>query len=198
MTTALDQPIPGYEYGSDALDPSPVTAEDVSLLETTLLWTEEDDANLRLAGEVLADQVDDVLELWYGFVGSNDHLVHYFAGADGQPSPEYLERVRARFAQWVRDVCERPRDRAWREYQHEIALRHTAAKKNRTDGVGAVPMIGLRYMIAFIVPITVTMRDFLAAKGHDREQVDAMQAAWFKAVVLHVTLWAQPYAPEVW
>ena len=85
-----------------------------------------------------------------------------------------------------------------RDYQHEIALRHTAAKKNVTDGVGAVPMIELRYMIAFIVPITVTMRDFLAAKGHAREQVDAMHAAWFKAVVLHVTLWARPYAPEVW
>lgn len=198
METALEQSIPGYDYGSERLGSSPVTAGDVDLLETTLLWSDEDDANLRLAGEVLADQVDDVLEVWYGFVGANEHLVRYFEGSDGQPDPEYLERVRARFAQWVRDVCSRPRDRAWRDYQHEIALRHTAAKKNVTDGVGAVPMIELRYMIAFIVPITVTMRDFLAAKGHAREQVDAMHAAWFKAVVLHVTLWARPYAPEVW
>jgi hypothetical protein len=28
-------------------------------------------STLRMAGEVLADQIDDVLDLWYGFVGSH-------------------------------------------------------------------------------------------------------------------------------
>ena len=126
--------LPGYTYGSEGLGTSPVSGQDVDLLETTLLWDAEDDKHLKLAGEVLADQVDDVLELWYGYVGSNEHLVAYFAGADGQPDGEYLERVRARFAQWVRDVCSRPRDADWRDYQNEIALRHTAAGKNLTDG----------------------------------------------------------------
>jgi hypothetical protein len=190
--------IPGYAYGSRDLERSPVGAEDVQLLKATLLWSEEDERNLRMAGEVLADQVDDVLELWYGYVGSHPHLVRYFAGADGQPIPEYLDRVRARFAQWVRDVCERPYDDAWRDYQHEIALRHTAAKKNQTDAVDASREIPLRYMIAFVFPITATMRDFLAAKGHQPAEVDGMHTAWFKAVVLHVCLWARPYASEVW
>lgn len=194
----MEATIPGYDFGGAALAPSPASADDVALLEATLLWSEEDDRHLRLAGEVLADQVDDVLELWYGYVGSHAHLVHYFAGPDGSPDGRYLERVRARFAQWVRDVCAQPRDAAWRDYQHEIALRHTAAKKNRTDGAEAPPFVPLRYMIAFVFPITATMRDFLAAKGHDPAQVDAMQTAWFKAVVLHVCLWAQPYASEVW
>jgi protoglobin len=192
------QSIPGYEFGSPELPRSPVSAEDVDLLKATLLWSEDDDRHLRMAGEVLADQVDDVLETWYGYVGSHPHLVRYFAGADGAPIGEYLERVRARFAQWVRDVCARPHDEAWRDYQHEIALRHTRAKKNRTDGVDAAAEVPLRYMIAFVFPITATMRPFLAAKGHGDEEIDAMQAAWFKAVVLHVCLWAQPYAPESW
>lgn len=190
--------IHGYEYGAAGLEQSPVTEQDVALLEATLLWDEEDDRHLRLAGEVLADQVDDVLELWYGYVGSHDHLVRYFAGSDGQPDGAYLERVRMRFAQWVRDVCSRPRDAAWRDYQHEIALRHTADKKNRTDGAEAPPYVPLRYMIAFIFPITATMREFLSKGGHDEATVNAMHSAWFKATVLHVCLWAQPYAPEVW
>lgn len=190
--------IPGYAYGSAELARSPVSAQDVDLLKATLLWSEADESHLRLAGEVLADQIDDVLELWYGYVGSHPHLVRYFAGADGQPIGEYLERVRARFAQWVRDVCSRPHDGAWRDYQHEIALRHTRAKKNRADRVDALSQVPLRYMIAFVFPITATMRDFLARKGHDAATVDAMHAAWFKAVVLHVCLWAQPYASEVW
>jgi len=190
--------IPGYAFGAPDLAQSPVSADDVDLLKATLLWTEDDDRYLRMAGDVLADQVDDVLELWYGYVGSHPHLVRYFAAADGAPIAEYLERVRARFAQWVRDVCLRPHDDAWRDYQHEIALRHTRAKKNRTDAVDAAPEIPLRYLVAFVFPITATMRPFLAGKGHDADDVDGMHGAWFKAVVLHVCLWTQPYASESW
>jgi hypothetical protein len=192
------QSIPGYTFGTTEVARSPVAAGDVDLLKATLLWTDEDDRYLRMAGEVLADQVDDVLELWYGYVGSHPHLVHYFAGPDGQPIGPYLERVRARFAQWVRDTCSRPYDDAWRDYQHEIALRHTRAKKNQTDGVDSVPEVALRYLIAFVFPITATMRSFLAARGHSADDVEGMHTAWFKAVVLHVCLWSQPYAPELW
>jgi hypothetical protein len=42
------------------------------------------------------------------------------------------------------------------------------------------------------------MREFLAARGHDAAEVDAMHTAWFKAVVLHVCLWSRPYAPDRW
>jgi IS1 family transposase len=192
------QSIPGYTFGSPEASRSPVSGEDVELLKATLLWSEDDDRYLGMAGDVLADQVDQVLELWYGYVGSHPHLVHYFADHDGQPISEYLERVRARFAQWVRDVCERPYDDAWRDYQHEIGLRHTRVKKNQTDAVDSVPEISLRYLVAFIFPITATMRSFLAAKGHEPGDVEGMHTAWFKAVVLHVCLWSQPYAAEVW
>jgi hypothetical protein len=192
------QSIPGYTFGAPEVARSPVTGEDVELLKATLLWSDDDDRYLRMAGEVLADQVDDVLELWYGYVGSHSHLVHYFTDRDGQPIGPYLERVRARFAQWVRDVCSRPHDDAWRDYQHEVALRHTRAKKNQTDGVDSVPDVALRYLIAFVFPITATMRSFLAGKGHSADDVDGMHTAWFKAVVLHVCLWSQPYAPDVW
>ena len=192
------QTIPGYTFGSPDVARSPVSAGDVELLKATLLWSEDDDRYLRMAGEVLGDQVDDVLELWYGYVGSQPHLVHYFTDRDGEPIGRYLERVRARFAQWVRDVCERPHDDVWRDYQHEIGLRHNRARKNQTDAVDSVPEIALRYLIAFIFPITATMRSFLGSKGHGPEDVDGMHTAWFKAVVLHVCLWAQPYAAEVW
>ncbi|HLH69915.1 MAG TPA: protoglobin domain-containing protein [Candidatus Dormibacteraeota bacterium] len=190
--------IPGYDFGSPALPRSPVSLTDLELLQRTLLWSEEDDRYLRMAAEVLDDQVDQVLDLWYDYVASHQHLVRYFAGPDGQPIGSYLERVRARFAQWVRDVCTRPRDQAWLDYQHEIALRHTSAKKNQTDGADAPSEVPLRYMVAFIFPITATMRRFLAAKGHRQADVDGMHTAWFKAVVLHVCLWCQPYAAERW
>jgi hypothetical protein len=190
--------IPGYLYGNDELERSPISEEDLALLKQTVLFSEDDERQLRLAGEVLRDQVEDVLDVWYGFVASHPHLVRYFADADGNPIDSYLARVRARFGQWIRDLCERPWDRSWLDYQEEIALRHTPAKKNETDAVEAPDRVPLRYMVAFVYPITATIRGFLAKKGASEQEVDAMHQAWFKAVTLSVALWSRPYAGDAW
>jgi Protoglobin len=190
--------IPGYTYGSEELPRSPVSEDDLALLKQTVLFGDDDERHLRMAGEVLHDQVEDVLDVWYGFVASHPHLVRYFAGPDGEPIDAYLTRVRARFGQWIRDLCERRWDRAWLDYQEEIALRHTPAKKNQTDAVDAPDRVPLRYVVAFVYPITATVREFLAKKGHSDEEVDAMHQAWFKAVTLTVVLWSRPYAGDGW
>jgi hypothetical protein len=189
--------IPGYAYGMPQLADFPMSDEEFELLKKTVLLSEEDVRYLRLAGEVLKDQIEDVLDLWYSWVGSNPHLVYYFGDKKtGQPIPEYLEAVRRRFGQWIRDLCERAYDREWLRYQLEIGLRHHRAKKNRTDGVNSVDHIPMRYMVAFIVPITLTIRPFLEKKGHPKEVVEKMHQAWFKAVTLSVALWCYPYARE--
>lgn len=190
--------IPGYAYGSAGLEGSPVSVEDLDLLRQSVLFGPDDERYLRLAGEVLSDQVEDVLDVWYGFVAAHPHLVHYFAGPDGEPDGDYLARVRARFGQWVHDLCERPWDQQWLDYQEEIALRHTRAKKNQTDGARAPEQVPLRYLVAFVYPITTTVREFLAKRGHAPDEVEAMHQAWFKAVTLSVVLWSRPYAGGDW
>ncbi|ARN18999.1 protoglobin domain-containing protein [Piscinibacter gummiphilus] len=186
--------IPGYTYGTAQVTPSPLSDADFALLKQTVLLGDADLHHLRLAGEVLGDQVEAVLDVWYGFVGGHPHLVKYFSGADGQPSPAYLGAVRRRFGQWIQDTCAAQYDRAWLDYQYEIGLRHTSARKNLTDGIVSPSQhIHLRYLIAFIVPITATIKPFLAKKGHTAAEVDAMHAAWFKSVTLQVTLWSMPY-----
>lgn len=185
--------IPGYTYGTSAAAKSPLSLADLEKLKATVLFEEEDVRYLQMAGEVLGDQVEDILDVWYGFVGSHPHLIYYFSDGKGNALPDYLDAVRKRFGQWIRDLCERPYDQAWLDYQHEIALRHHTAKKNTTDGADSVPIIHAGYLIAFIYPITATMRQFLANKGHSEEEVDKMHQAWFKGVVLTVTLWCVPY-----
>ena len=188
--------IAGYTYGTTAVATSPMSLAEFEKLKATVLFGEEDVRYLRMAGEVLGAQVDDILDLWYGFVGSQPHLLHYFSDGQGNAQSEYLGAVRQRFGQWIRDLCERPYDQTWLDYQHEIALRHHTAKKNITDGVDSVPIIHARYLIAFIYPITATIRQFLGAKGHNSEDVEKMHQAWFKAVVLTVTLWCMPFVKE--
>ncbi|MCL6473645.1 MAG: protogloblin ApPgb [Firmicutes bacterium] len=187
--------IPGYTYGTSQVAPSPLTLEDLDNLKKAVLFTEEDERYLRMAGEVLADQVEDILDVWYGFVGSHPHLVYYFTDGKGNANAEYLAAVRKRFGQWILDTCNRPYDRNWLDYAHEIGLRHHRTKKNKTDGVNSVPVVSYRYMVAFIYPITATIKPFLAKKGHSADEVEKMHQAWFKSVVLQVALWSAPYVP---
>lgn len=195
-TATRTAPIPGYTLGTPQSARSPLADQDFTDLKATLLLAEADLGYLRMAREVLEDQVEDVLDVWYGFVGNSPHLVRYFAGSSGAPDAAYLAAVRKRFGVWILDTTAARYDRTWLDYQYEIGLRHTRIKKNQTDGVqSASDVIHLRYLIAFIVPLTVTMRPFLANKGHTPEQVEGMHQAWFKAVTLTATLWAQPYLP---
>lgn len=188
--------IPGYTYGEPETARSPLTTAEFEKLKQAVLFGPEDEKYLRMAGEVLQDQVEDVLDVWYGFVASHPHLVYYFTDGKGNPDAGYLNAVRRRFGQWILDTCNRPYDQTWLDYQQEIGLRHHRTKKNKTDGVASVPHISYRYLVAFIYPITATIRPFLTKKGHSPEEVEKMHQAWFKSVVMQVALWSVPYVRE--
>jgi hypothetical protein len=193
-----DARIAGYTFGTNETARSPLNTQEFDLLKQTVLFTDDDTRYLQMAGGVLGEQVEDILDTWYGFVASHPHLIYYFSDREGNPNSDYLAAVRIRFGQWIRDTCAARYDRAWLDYQQEIALRHTRAKKNQTDKVNsAADHIPLHYLIAFIYPITATVKPFLAKKGHAADEVEKMYQAWFKSVVLQVALWSAPYTrPE--
>ena len=188
--------IHGYTYGN--VKDSPVTSADLAELKASVLFGSDDEAALREAGQILAGRVEGVLDVWYGFVGSNPHLVAHFAGPDGQPNADYLAKVRDRFGQWIRDTCNRTYDDEWLAYQQEISLRHTSTGKNTTDKVESTPYVPLRHLIALIYPITATIRPFLEAGGLPAERVDAIHEAWRKSVILQVALWSRAYIEDSW
>jgi hypothetical protein len=188
--------IPGYTYGTDAVARSPVGLQELELLKATLLLGDDDLAALRRSGEVLAPRVEEILDVWYGFVGTNPHLLAAFSGPDGQPDQAYLAAVRRRFGRWILDTARADYDQAWLDYQHEIGLRHHRTGKNRTDGARAADHIPLRYVLALLMPITTTLKPFLAEGGAAPEEVEAMHQAWVKAVLLQVILWSHPYVRD--
>ncbi|MBK9169243.1 MAG: protogloblin ApPgb [Bryobacterales bacterium] len=193
MSTA----IPGYAYGRPALAKSPVSLEDLDLLKKSVLFTGDDVRYLRMSHDVLKDQTEQVLDVWYGFVASHPHLVYYFGRkSDGQPDGDYLAAVRRRFAQWILDTAAADYGQKWLDYQHEIGRRHHRTGKNQTDGAPSVDNISYRYLPAFIYPITATLKPFLANKGHSADDVDKMHQAWVKSVILQVTLWSHPYVKD--
>lgn len=189
--------IPGYTYGGSDLPRSPLGLDDLELMKKTVLLGDEDLHWLRVSHDVLEDQVEEILDVWYGFVGSHPHLLASFTSpSDGKPIGDYLAAVRRRFAQWILDTARAEYDQHWLDYQHEIGLRHHRAKKNRTDGVASTDIVPFRYLFLLAFPVTFTLKPFLAKRGHAPEEVEKMHAAWVKSCLLQLTLWSHPYVRD--
>lgn len=189
--------IPGYRLGDPALPQSALTMKELGELQASLLFGRDDVAALRKAHDILADQVEAILDVWYGFVAATPHLLAYFADPNtGEPVGAYLAAVRKRFGQWILDTCRAEYDEAWLAWQDEIGRRHHRSGKNRTDGVRAAAHIAMRHLLALAIPISLTMKPFLARKGASPAEVEAMHAAWSKAVLLQAILWSRPYVKD--
>jgi len=189
--------VPGYTYGTSSVASSPLTLAEFELMKQSALFGDDDVKYLRLSRTVVEDQVEAILDVWYGFVGANSHLLATFTSkGDGKPLGDYLGAVRKRFGLWILDTARAEYDQQWLDYQHEIALRHHRAKKNQTDGAPSVDIIPFRYLAPLIVPITFSLKPFLANKGHSIEEIEKMHSAWIKSCVLQITLWSYPYVKD--
>ncbi len=194
-TVVLEHPerIHGYDYGTGRVAMSPLTMEDLERLKAAVSLTAADEQALREAAAVLADQADDMVTAWRATLGQQSWLTAYSGHPDGTPNPEYSAASKPRFDRWIIDACTRPLDQSWLNYQHEIGLRHTAAKKNQTDHADSLNQIPLRYLLAFTSVVITSARQYLASRGASADQVDRMHAAFTKSVMLHVTVWTRAY-----
>jgi len=193
LVTDHPEQIRGYDYGTDRAPTSPLTLEDLEQLKQVVWLTEEDEAALRDAAEILADQADDMVSAYRARLGELPWMAPYSNHPDGTPNPEYGAASKPRFDRWIIDACTRSLDQDWLNYQHEIGLRHTSAKKTETDNADSLDHIPMRYLLAFTAVVITTARDYLAAKGASAEQVDRMHSAFTKSVMLHVTVWTRAY-----
>ncbi|NOT43645.1 MAG: protogloblin ApPgb [Acidobacteria bacterium] len=189
--------IPGYTFGTAAVTRSPITLAEFERMKHSVAFSDDDVRWLRTSRTILEPQVEAVLDVWYGFVGSQPHLVAAFGSVhDGMPLADYLAAVRRRFGRWILDTADARYDQQWLDYQHEIGRRHHRLGKNQTDGAAAVSHIPFRDLFLLVVPITATLTPFLAIQGHDQESVQRMHDAWVKSCLLQVTLWSHPYVKD--
>jgi Protoglobin len=189
--------ISGTTHGSPSLARSPISIDDFATMQRTALFSDDDIAALRRSLPLVRDQVEAILDVWYGFVGSQPHLLASFKSKhDGQPLGDYLGAVRKRFGQWILDTARAEYDQAWLDYQHEIGLRHHRTRKNLTDGAPSTAIVPFRDLFALIFPITFTLRPFLVKAGATGEELEQMISAWVKSCLLQLTLWSHPYVKD--
>jgi hypothetical protein len=186
--------IHGYDFGKPKVAHSPITLAELCEIEATVGWSEEDARLLQRHSEIFRDHAEEMVDGWRAVIASQPHLAKWFFAPDGKPAEHYKTAVKKRFVQWVRDVVSRSHDQAWLDYQEEIGLRHTPAKKNETDGAQTPNVVPLRYLLAFVPVVTMTTRKFFASVPDGERQ--ELEDAWAKAVQLHVTLWVRAYAKE--
>lgn len=194
-----DLTIPGYSYGSTDVPSSPVSMDELRKLEAAVGWTREDAAWLLAAADILVPRAEAMVDCWRAAIASQPALLQSFLDAQGKPDEHYKAAVKRRFVRWVSDVCLQPHDQEWLNYQEEIGLRHTPAKKNRTDGGHTSTVVPQRYLIGFTAVVVTSARDFLAATMKPQSEIDRMQDAWTRAVLLNIALWCRAYSvPGAW
>ncbi|MBC8164603.1 MAG: protogloblin ApPgb [Bryobacteraceae bacterium] len=196
--------IPGYSYGRAEVARSSISETHLAQLKISAGFTDQDERYLRLAGEILRNQTEQIVHHWRNqIIAGIPNLARHSRTAEGEPIPAYLEKSNARFRQWILDTCLRPWDQDWIDYQQEIALRHTSVRKNQVDGVRSSDHVPLRDVMAFIGVMNETMKDYLANHGSSSEEVEKMHSAWCKAMQVQLALWVGPYTdkrrePEEW
>ena len=194
-----EQPqIAGCDNGRGNAARSPLTLEELQQLEQTVGWGVENAQVLQRHGEIFRNNAENMVHAWREVIGSQQHLVKWFFGPDGKRDAEYAAKMKKRFVQWVVDSVFRPHDRAWLDYQEEIALRHTPEKKNQTDGTEPPPLVPPRYLLGFITVVTITTRKFFTDAGVSGEELRKPEDAWARAVQLHVTLWSRQKGCGSW
>jgi hypothetical protein len=186
--------IPGYTFGNPEVAVSPVSLRELEDLKKTVGFTGEDRQHLQQAGEVLADQTRQIVDHWRsGIILGIPYLARHSRSPEGNPLPQYLAGSNLRFQQWILDTCLRPYDQDWLNYQHEIAVRHTSLKKNKTDAVESTPYVPLRDVIAFAAVMNQTIKPYLATTQASPEEVEKMHQAWCKSIQLQLSIWARAY-----
>jgi hypothetical protein len=196
QNTSMEPPnIPGYTFGTRESAISPVSDEDLRRLEETAGWSVADSQLLEKYADLFREKAEHMVDSWRAEIARQPHLAQWFVAPDGKPDDQYKARVKRRFVQWIVDVALRTHDRDWLNYQEEIGLRHTPAKKNATDGRHTPPLVPLRFLLSFI-PVILPIRGFFVDRIQDEMELKELEVSWTKAVILHVTLWSRPYTSE--
>jgi hypothetical protein len=191
--SASAKDIPGYSYGLPEVATSAVTLEELNQLKVTAGFTEADQRFLRLAGEVLSDQTQQIVDLWRScIIASIPHLAKHSQTLARQAISAYLASSDLRFRQWILDTCLRAYDQEWLDYQHRSAP-HDPEEEHE----------GWSSVHTFRAPRACDRicrsheRDdqaFSVRQGTSADEVEAMHQAWCKSMQLQLALWVRAYA----
>jgi len=157
----------------------------IELLMSMGLFSADDEIALRKAWAILKDQTDDYLDMTLGMLAAYPALRREQYTVDWLDNPSGL---RDRFRQWLLETCFSPYDPHWIKQLYSEKL---------LSGSALTP--GFRHIVALAYPLAAMARPFLLVCESDHHDIERMQCALLKAILLQVALLSKLYVKdELW
>lgn len=191
---------PTQLVGEDAVTPVAApsgfpTAEEVELLWRISLFSPDDERALRKLWRILKGQADDYLDMVLGMVAAYPALAAACQESLGS-SVDGSAAVRRRFREWLFDTCLAPREPSWLKRLYSPCS-DLASERSAPTSLAKLP--GFRYLITLSFPLVATLRSLLVSAGLAHQEIERMQSAFLKAILLQVALLSKLYVKEeVW
>jgi hypothetical protein len=167
----------------------------MELLLKVGLFSPDDAVALRKLWRILRGQTDDYLDMVLGMIAAHPELVAALAALrEEEPALGSLDDAKtthARFRRWLYETCFFPQEPPW--------LKELYLEKSPPDSLAqASPALppGFRHAVALAYPLVATVRPFLAASGRDQPEIERMQSAFLKAILLQIALLSKLYVKE--
>jgi len=170
--------------------------EEIELLWRIGLFSSDDERALRKLWRLLKGQTDDYLDMVLGMVAAYPALAaaltticqqNLGVSADGSAT------VRRLFREWVQQPSLAPREPSW--LKRLYALYFDLPPEGSAQTIAA-ELPDFRYLIALSFPLVATARFLLTGGGLAPQDIERMQSALLKAVLLQVTLLSKLYVRE--
>lgn len=168
---------------------------EVELLLSIGLFSSDDARALHKLWRILKRQTDDYLDMVLGMVAAHPALVAALAALGEEESTtgalDGAATARGRFQRWLFETCHLPQEPPW--------LKQLYAGRSPLDSPAQPSpalLPGFRHAIALAYPLAAMARPFLIADGRDHQEIERMQHALLKAILLQVTLLSKLYVKE--
>ena len=163
--------------------------DDIDLLWHIGLFSADDARALRKVWRILKGQTDDYLDRLLGMAAAYPALATELAVLHGahwqKETTDDSATLRRWFRQWLFETCLFPQEPPW--------LRQVDANPPEHP---EPPLLRFRYIVALAFPLAVTVRPFLATGGNDHHEIERMQHALLKAILLQAVLLSKLYVKE--
>lgn len=158
------------------------------------LFSPDDQRALRKLWRILRGQTDDYLDMVLGMVAAHPALAEMLNVLCGEDSEEMLDSsmvLRRQFRQWLFETCQSPHEPPWIKQFYFEQVQGSSEQSSVS-----IRLPKFRYVMALALPLATTARSFLTTKGEDQQDVERMQYALLKAILLQVDLLSMLYVKE--
>ncbi|HCB15171.1 MAG TPA: hypothetical protein DEP36_16615 [Gammaproteobacteria bacterium] len=158
------------------------------------LFSPDDARALRKLWRILRGQTDDYLDIVLGMVAAHPVLDEVLSVLGGESPEEIFDgstSLRRQFRQWLFETCQFPHDPPWIKQLYSKRMQDFPEQS-----LASTRLPRFRYILALAFPLAATAHSFLAAAGGNQQDIERMQYALLKAILLQMDLLSMLYVKE--